>query len=93
MMLISNSILNSHREEECIAVTPEHKCYHVSSTFIKRSLRLSERQLDPLESTIGDPNLERERISHEAAFLQYLAEHTNIPAPKVYCCFEDDGAV
>lgn len=23
----------------------------------------------------------------------FIAEHTNIPVPKLHCCFEDDGAV
>jgi hypothetical protein len=25
--------------------------------------------------------------------MKFIAEHTNIPVPKLYCCFEDDEAV
>lgn len=30
---------------------------------------------------------------NEEAVLQFIQQHTNIPVPKLYCCFEDDQAV
>lgn len=92
-MFVTNDTLNNRREPNCIAVTAERKYYHVGHTFIKRSLRTTEWQLIPTKGTIHVPRQGRERILNEAATMQYIAENTNIPIPKLHCCFEDDDAV
>lgn len=92
-MFVTNDTLNHRREPNCIAVTAERKYYHIGHTFIKRSLRTTEWQLIPTKGVIHVPRQGRERILNEAAAMQYIAENTNIPIPKLHCCFEDDDAV
>lgn len=82
--------LNSRREEHCFAVTPEKKYFHVGNTFIKRSLRPSEWV--KFQGYMHVPLFCPERILNEGACIQYLAEKTDIPLPKLHACFEDDGA-
>lgn len=86
----TNAELNAKREESCIAVTTERKYYKVGQTWIKRSLRPSEWQKHNGYMTV--PLFNPERILNEGACLLFLAENTNIPLPKLYACFEDDGA-
>lgn len=38
------------------------------------------------------PLFNTERILNEGACLKFLTEKTNIPLPKLYVCFKDDGA-
>lgn len=38
------------------------------------------------------PLFNLERVLNEGACLQFLATNTNIPLPRFYGCFEDDGA-
>ncbi|KAL9535716.1 hypothetical protein SMMN14_01024 [Sphaerulina musiva] len=44
-MPITNNVANQHREETCIAITSERKCFHPGNSFVKRSLRPFEWQL------------------------------------------------
>jgi serine/threonine protein kinase len=39
------------------------------------------------------PRFGKERLFNEAALMKFLAERTNIPVSKLYCCFEDNEAV
>lgn len=78
------------REKDCFAVTPERKYYRSGDTFIKRNLRPGEWQQH--NGYLHVPLFNFERIMNEAACLQFVAENTNIPIPKLIACFEDDGA-
>ncbi|KLU91924.1 hypothetical protein MAPG_10873 [Magnaporthiopsis poae ATCC 64411] len=88
-----------HREEGCTHITVERKYYHIEGTdaehdtYVKRSLRPSEWQTNPFGGTVYIPRLGNERILNEVACMRFIAKHTDIPVPKVYACFEDDGAV
>lgn len=93
MSPVTNAMLNSRRENECTHITAERKYFHVPGAFIKRSLRPHEWQHSPFGGMLYIPRLGNERILNEAATLQFIAENTNIPVPKLYACFEDDGAV
>jgi serine/threonine protein kinase len=86
-------MLNSRREENCISITPERKYYKVGQTWVKRSLRPTEWQTNPFTGTLVIPRFGKERLRNEAASMAFIAEHTNIPIPKLHCCFEDDEAV
>lgn len=90
---VTNHMLNARREKDCFAITAERKYYHVDNTFIKRSLRPSEWQHSPFNGTLVIPRFSRERILNEAATLRFIADKTDIPVPKLHCCFEDDEAV
>lgn len=86
----TNQELHAKREKHCFAVTPERKYYKVGQTMIKRSLRPSEWQQH--NGYMHVPMFNTERILNEGASLQFVAENTDIPLPKLYACFEDDGA-
>ncbi|KAI1738590.1 kinase-like domain-containing protein [Xylaria scruposa] len=86
----TNQKLNAEREEHCISVTPERKYYRWGDTWIKRSLRPTEWQKH--NGYMHVPKFNLERVLNEGACLKFLAEETDIPLPKVYACFEDDGA-
>jgi hypothetical protein len=86
----TNQELNDKREEHCTAITHERKYYRVGGTWIKRSLRPNEWQKQ--SGYLHVPLFNTERILNEGACLKFLAERTNIPLPKLYACFEDDGA-
>ena len=92
-MFVTNRMLNNRRESNCIGVTAERKYYHIGNTFVKRSLRTTEWQLNPVRGIVHVPWQGHERISNEAAVMQFIANNTNIPIPKLHCSFEDDGAV
>ncbi|ATY65472.1 kinase-like domain [Cordyceps militaris] len=86
----TNQELNDKREENCISITPDRKYYRVGGTMVKRSLRPSEWQQH--NGYMHIPLFNLERILNEGACLQFLSENTDIPLPKLYACFEDDGA-
>jgi aminoglycoside phosphotransferase (APT) family kinase protein len=86
-------MLNSRREENCIAVSLERKYYKDGPTWVKRSLRPAEWQTNPYSDTLYVPRFGKERALNEAASMRFIAKHTNIPVPKLHCCFEDDEAV
>jgi tRNA A-37 threonylcarbamoyl transferase component Bud32 len=90
---ITPKMLNSKKEENCIAITTERKYYKVGETWVKRCLRPSEWQINPYNGNYVVPRLWKERIWNEAASIKFIAERTTIPVPKVHCCFEDDEAV
>lgn len=92
-MFVTNDVLNHRPEPNCITVTAERKYYHTRHTFNKRSVRTTERQLIPTKGVIHVPRQGRERILNEAAAMQYIADNTNIPIPKLHCCFEHDDAI
>jgi hypothetical protein len=84
---VTNQMLNARREESCVGVTTERKYFRVGQTWIKRSLRPSEWQINPFAGTLVVPRFGLERILNEAAAMQFIAEKTNIPIPKLYACF------
>ena len=92
-MYVTNRSLNDRREPKCIAVSPERKYYRDGNTFVKRSLRTTEWQINPVRGVIHVPRQGRERVLNEASAMRYIADNTNIPIPKLHCDFEDDGAV
>lgn len=91
MAYTTNKILNRTKEEDCTGITSERKYYCTGRSFVKRSLRRREWQLT-LRGTVHVPRLGSERIRNEAAALRFVSEHTNVPVPQLYCCFEDDEA-
>ncbi|GAB0136163.1 hypothetical protein EsDP_00004475 [Epichloe bromicola] len=80
-------------KKDCYSITTERKYYHVDGSHVKRSLRPSEWQHSPFGGPLCIPRLGNERLLNEAAALRFITENTNIPVPKLYGCFEDDGAV
>ncbi|KAL8357450.1 hypothetical protein RB598_002321 [Gaeumannomyces tritici] len=86
----TNHELNAKREQHCISVTPERKYYRYGNTWIKRSLRPTEWQKHG--GFMFVPKFNTERIINEGACLRFVAEHTDIPVPRLHACFEDDGA-
>ncbi|ODA79337.1 hypothetical protein RJ55_04930 [Drechmeria coniospora] len=86
----TNQELQAKREEHCIAITPERKYYRFGQTWIKRTLRPTEWQKH--NGYMHVPLFNTERVLNEGACIQYLAENTKIPLPKLLACFEDDGA-
>ena len=86
----TNHELNEKREKQCVSVTPERKYYRCGNTWVKRSLRPTEWQKHGGFHYVPMFNLER--VLNEGACLQFIAGKTDIPLPKLYACFEDDGA-
>ncbi|KAK4096457.1 hypothetical protein N658DRAFT_569845 [Parathielavia hyrcaniae] len=86
----TNQESNAKREEYCISITPERKYYRCGNTWVKRSLRATEWQ--QFGGFVYVPKLSTQRILNEGACLKFLGEKTEIPLPKLYACFEDDGA-
>ena len=86
-------MFNPRREENCFSVTPERKYYKVGQALIKRSLRPTEWQTNPFTGTLIIPRFGKPRLYNEAASMAFIARHTSIPIPELYCCFEDDEAV
>ncbi|KLU86779.1 hypothetical protein MAPG_05789 [Magnaporthiopsis poae ATCC 64411] len=86
----TNHELNAKREQHCISVTPERKYYRCGNAWIKRSLRPTEWQKHG--GFMFVPKFNTERILNEGACLRFVAEHTDIPVPRLHACFEDDGA-
>lgn len=93
MAPVTNQMLNARREEDCVSVTTERKYFKTNSTWVKRSLRPSEWQINPFNGTLVVPKLGKERLLNEAAAMRFIAEKTSIPVPKLYGCFGDDEAV
>ncbi|THZ50791.1 hypothetical protein D6C86_10616 [Aureobasidium pullulans] len=91
--MVTNQALNEQKEQGCIAITPERKYYRLEDTFVKRSLRPREWQENPRTGEMHVPRLGRERLLNEAAAMQFIANNTTIPIPKLHACFEDDEAV
>lgn len=89
---VTNQDLNERREENCFAITLERKYYKVDQTFVKRSLRPSEWQINPIAGTLMVPRFGKERIRNEAASMKFIRDNTDIPVPKLHCFFEDDQA-
>lgn len=86
----TNHELNEKREEGCFGITHERKYYRMGNVMVKRSLRPHEWQ--SLSGYVHVPRFNTERILNEGACIQFLAERTDLPLPKVHACFEDDGA-
>lgn len=91
--MVTNQVLNEQKEADCIAVTHERKYFRSKNIFIKRSLRRKELQENPWTGETYVPRLGRERLLNEASALEFIANNTTIPVPKLYACFEDDEAV
>lgn len=92
MAPVTNQMLHAQREKECVSITTERKYFRTDGTWIKRSLRPSEWQTNPFAGTLFIPRFGNQRILNEAAALRFIAEKTDIPVPRLYSCFEDDGA-
>jgi aminoglycoside phosphotransferase (APT) family kinase protein len=94
MAPFTNQMLNAKREKNCVGISLERKYLRSrdGQTWIKRSLRPSEWQINPIEGNFVVPRFGMERIFNEAATMQFITEKTDIPVPKLYGCFEDDGA-
>ncbi|KAI0045350.1 hypothetical protein FA95DRAFT_129883 [Auriscalpium vulgare] len=58
--------------------------------FIKRSVTRDE-WWNNIYGTLIVPPMPLERIKNEAAAIEYIRTHTNIPVPIVRCSFEDRG--
>jgi serine/threonine protein kinase len=93
MAPVTNWMLNSKKEENCISITLERKYYHVGNVFIKRNLQPSEWQTNPRTGSLFVPKQIRERTLNEAATLKYISKNTQIPVPKLICSFEDGEVV
>lgn len=93
MSPVTSQMLEARREKDCIAITVERKYFHVDNSFVKRSLRPSEWQLNPVHGNVCVPRFGNERLLNEAASMEFIAKNTNIPVPKLLSCFEDDNAV
>ena len=93
MDFITNKMANNSREKECFAVTSERKYYHVGNTFVKRSLRPREWQVNQFSGQIHVPRQGNERLLNEAAAMQFVKENSDVPVPTLYCAFEDDNAI
>jgi tRNA A-37 threonylcarbamoyl transferase component Bud32 len=92
MAPVTNQMLNAKREENCISITTERKYFRVGQSWIKRSLRPSEWQINQYSATLLVPRFGKERIFNEASAIEFIAKTTNIPVPRIYSCFEDDEA-
>ncbi|OAR00845.1 hypothetical protein LLEC1_04738 [Akanthomyces lecanii] len=88
MSPVTNAMLNARREKDCTDIIIERKYFRVDGSFVKRSLRPHEWQ----HSSLCIPRLGNERLLNEAAALRFIAKNIDIPVPKLYVCFEDDGA-
>lgn len=91
--MVTNQELNNNKEAECTYITVERKYFHVNDTFIKRSLRPREWQENPWTGETYEPRLIQARLLNEASALEFIAQNTTIPVPKLYACFRDDEAV
>jgi len=84
-------MLNERRDTNCIGISVDRKYYHTGSTFIKRSLRPSEWQINPMNEVVHVPRQGQARILNEAAAMMFVADNTEIPFPTVHRSFEDEG--
>jgi tRNA A-37 threonylcarbamoyl transferase component Bud32 len=91
--MVTNQELNKQKEAGCFGITAERKYYHINNSFVKRSLRPREWPHIPRIGKTHIPHLGRERLLNEASALEFIANNTEIPVPKLHACFEDDGAV
>jgi hypothetical protein len=78
MAPVTNQMLNAKREKNCIGITTERKYLHAGQSFIKRSLRPSEWQINPGNGTFLVPRFGTESILNEASALEFIAKTTNI---------------
>jgi aminoglycoside phosphotransferase (APT) family kinase protein len=92
MAPVTNQMLNAKREENCVGITTERKYFKVGQSWVKRSLRPSEWQINQYNGTLVVPRFGMDRIFNEASAIEFIAKATNIPVPRVYSCFEDDEA-
>jgi aminoglycoside phosphotransferase (APT) family kinase protein len=84
-------MLNARKERSCSHITVDRKYYRVGNTWVKRNLRPHEWLTGP-QGTVHVPRQGIERLANEVACIDFIAERTNIPVPKVLCHFEDDEA-
>ncbi|TKX25605.1 hypothetical protein C1H76_2255 [Elsinoe australis] len=82
--------MSSENEPGCFAVTAERKYYHRGDAFIKRSLR--PREFRTGYKGLHVPRSGNERLKNEADCMTFVQQNTDVPVPKLYCDFEDDGA-
>lgn len=47
----------------------------------------------PIQRLLSCSPFWKRKSLNEAASMMFIPEHTNIPVPKLHCCFEDDEAV
>ncbi|KAI1367471.1 kinase-like protein [Xylaria arbuscula] len=77
-------------EEGYIATSAERKYYHRGGSFIKRSLR--PREFMTGYRGLHVPRYRNQILMNEAASLQFVRQHTDIPVPRVLCDFKDDDS-
>lgn len=82
--------MSSENEPGCFAVTFERKYYRRSNAFVKRSLR--PREFRTGYKGLHVPRCGNERLKNEADCMKYVQQNTDVPVPKLFCDFEDDGA-
>lgn len=68
----------------------ERAYYKCGSLFIKRCLLPHGRKIQA-NGQPWTPNYEKARLANEAQCLAHIRQHTNIPVPKVYAAFENNG--
>jgi hypothetical protein len=83
MAPVTNQMLNAKREENCVSITTERKYFRVGQSWIKRSLRPSEWQINQYSGTLLVPRFGKERVFNEASAIEFIAKTTNIPVPRV----------
>ncbi|CAH0022771.1 unnamed protein product [Clonostachys rhizophaga] len=70
---VTSQMLDIRREKDCVGITLERKYFHVNGSFVKRSLRPSEWQINPVAGTVCVPRFGNERLLNEAANMQFIA--------------------
>jgi tRNA A-37 threonylcarbamoyl transferase component Bud32 len=77
---------------KCINIGTFEKFYYQNEdTFVKRNLRPAEYKI-AYTGEIYVPRMLKERLENEVATMKYIAEHTDIPLPRMRLAFEEDGA-
>ncbi|PSK55759.1 Transcription factor RAX1 [Elsinoe australis] len=82
--------MSTGTEPGCFAVTLERKYFRRGNAFIKRSLR--PREFCTGYKGLHVPRSGNERLKNEGDCMRYVQQPTDVPVPKLYCDFEDDGA-
>ncbi|KAI9753126.1 MAG: hypothetical protein M4579_005313 [Chaenotheca gracillima] len=90
--MTSNRQANDAKEPECLRILTDRKYLHAGDLFIKRTLRVRERQIDIFGETIVPSETFVPRWTNEIAALRFVKEHTNIPIPKFHAAYHDDGS-
>ncbi|KAI0056446.1 kinase-like protein [Artomyces pyxidatus] len=81
-------------EPGMLGINHEKKYYSIDNSeggvFIKRSIVRDEWMINIRGDTVV-PCMPLERLKNEAAAIEYVRTHTDIPVPTVRCAFQDRG--